>query len=253
MIDEINYSNIMSIGAYGRYNYNFAKLFGLELAVYFEELLSQSFASKNEKSFIPKASQVETLTGFDKDKQESLMSVLKDAGLVEQSGREVHINVDVYMSTILKTPDDATIDKYRKLVTESALKPANKKEKKIEAVKNNLRSNVVGNNVELRKLYFKWIDALVDRFGCITVDTVIFGQRLASQEANGSTAIETAIVEKAILNCYRDMSWAVKAYKDTLTISGNLGSAKPITITGSPKTSETHVEEQAKPVFGDVI
>lgn len=117
-----------------------------------------------------------------------------------------------------------------------------------------MKANVLGNNEELRKLYFRWIEVVVDKFGYMTSETVIMGQKMASQAAAGVVTTEKAILEKAIINSYRDMSWAIKSFKDTLTIDGNLGSAKPITITtnsdSTKKLSDQPVDEL---IFGEVI
>ena len=131
---------------------------------------------------------------------------------------------------------------------------ADRKTTKAEVLKNKLKANVLGNNEELRKLYFRWIEVVVDKFGYMTSETVIMGQKMASQAAAGVVTTEKAILEKAIINSYRDMSWAIKSFKDTLTIDGNLGSAKPITITtnsdNTKKLSDQPVDEL---IFGEVI
>ena len=241
----VNYRLLLTTDGYGKYSYLMVKIFGLKGAVYFEELIKQSIAKQSD-TISPKYAEIENNLGITKEEQEKFLLAFSSVGLIKKADKR-SFNIDFekyfYITTGL-TEEEFEVIK-QSVVTKTT---------KAEVLKNKLKANVLGNNEELRKLYFRWIEVVVDKFGYMTSETVIMGQKMASQAAAGVVTTEKAILEKAIINSYRDMSWAIKSFKDTLTIDGNLGSAKPITITtnsdNTKKLSDQPVDEL---IFGEVI
>ena len=249
----VNYRLLLTTDGYGKYSYLMVKIFGLKGAVYFEELIKQSIAKQSD-TISPKYAEIENNLGITKEEQEKFLLAFSSVGLIKKADKR-SFNIDFekyfYITTGL-TEEEFEVIK-QSVVTKMEVS-ADRKTTKAEVLKNKLKANVLGNNEELRKLYFRWIEVVVDKFGYMTSETVIMGQKMASQAAAGVVTTEKAILEKAIINSYRDMSWAIKSFKDTLTIDGNLGSAKPITITtnsdNTKKLSDQTVDEL---IFGEVI
>lgn len=249
----VNYRLLLTTDGYGKYSYLMVKIFGLNGAVYFEELIKQSIAKQSD-TIAPKYAEIEKNLSITKEEQEKFLLAFSSVGLIKKVDKR-SFNIDFekyfYITTGLTEEEFEVI---KQSVVTKMETSSDRKVTKAEALKNKLKANVLGNNEELRKLYFRWIEVVVDKFGYMTSETVILGQKMASQASAGVVTTEKAILEKAIINSYRDMSWAIKSFKDTLTIDGNLGSAKPVTITTAPintdKTSEQPTDEL---IFGEVI
>ena len=251
-MESYKYRAILSEYSKGRFNYCFAKIVGIVPAVYFEELLTQYFNVCMEKEyFMPKYTDVERLLNITKEEQDSYIGSFKNLGLIEQDGKTIRIIIDNYMRLIFDDSEESVCN-YKKKASEGLNKVIDGKAKKIAKVKDNLKNQIRGNNVELRKLYFTWIDAIVDKYGILPNETAFLGQSMAMNYAKGDINVEKAVLEKAIINVFKDMSWAINAFEKTLTIEGNLASANPVTLT-QPIDVNPSVEEDYEVTFGGVV
>ena len=237
-MEQSKYKYLLSQHQYGRFNYNFAKIVGIKAAAYFTELYEQS-VNDDKEYFIPKYTKLQDLLNISKEEQESYIGAFVNLQVVQKQDKYIKLDLDTYINMILNDSAEFIEDQQKK-ATEGSTKIINGKVDKSNSIRNRLKYQILGNNEEVRKCYFRWIDALVDKFGSLPNETVILGQKMASNYAKGNTSIEKAVIEKAIINVYKDMSWAIQSFEKTLTIEGNLASAKPVTLSQpmAPKDSE---------------
>ena len=77
----------------------------------------------------------------------------------------------------------------------------------------NLKSNIVTSNDELREAYYSWIEGVYAKEGWMTKQAVISGQRaLDAYNTTRDLDVALKIIEIAALNGYRDMTWAINTY-----------------------------------------
>ena len=239
--NQSRYKYLLSKSQFGSFSYNFAKIVGIQAAAYFSELYEQYQASEKE-FFTPKYTKLQELLHISKEEQESYIGAFKSLKIVEQQDKLIKINSVEYIKIILNDSEDS-IAELQKVASESSTRIIVGKAKKSDAIRDRLKYQVLGNDEETRKLYFKWIDALVDRYGPLPNETVIMGQRQASNAAHGDARKERAIIEKAIINVWKDMTYAIDVFNKTMTIEGNYASAKPITLSQPVENEQPEDDE----------
>ena len=84
---------------------------------------------------------------------------------------------------------------------------------KADAIKTQLKTNILTENIELRQAYEDWIDAVYARNGWMSKKAVITGQQLVTTFSEHNLDVALKVIEIASVNGLRDMNWAIENYK----------------------------------------
>jgi hypothetical protein len=88
------------------------------------------------------------------------------------------------------------------------------KRTKAEAVKDNLKSNIVTTNVELIEAYSDWIDAVFSKEGWMSKKAVMLGQSTVDEFSGRDLDIALNLLNIAALHGHRDINWSIAKYKE---------------------------------------
>ena len=81
-------------------------------------------------------------------------------------------------------------------------------------------------NSELRDAYGSWIDAVIDRQGWMSKKSVELGEELIDSFSNRNLDVAISVLNLASINGYRDINWAIDAYKKQQKISNPIHVSK---------------------------
>lgn len=212
--------DLISMSNYGQYNVSIANLLGLETAVYLGILLdiNSKAIRKNKVTddyFTVDRKYITSRTTLDEAKQKSIEKILCDVGVLSISTEEKNtfsINISSLYSIVGSDNEDILVD-IKKIVR----KKANSKNKE-DAIKENLKTNIVTTNEELRNAYCDWIDSVFAKQGWMSKKSVTSAQGIIDDFANHNLDVALKVIEIASINGYRDMSWAINSYKQNYNI-----------------------------------
>lgn len=206
--------DLLSTSNYVSYNIKLAELLGLHTAIYLSELMNinDKAIRKNkldDNYFKLKREYIKDRTTLEEKEQLSIEENLIKLGILEKGNTEDELSLNITtLTTIMMSADEQLIDNIKKLN-----KVKNKKTTKKEQIKLNLKKSLIVENIELREAYEKWIDAVYEKEGWMTKEAVNYGQEIIDNASNRDLDIALGILKVATVNAYRDMSWAVNAYK----------------------------------------
>lgn len=195
-------------------------MLGLETSVYLSELMNinEKALRKNkieENFFTIDRKYIESRTTLTPEKQEELEQTLIKIGILEKSDNgRILLNITV-LTSILSSTDE----KLLKTVTKVAKQPAVKKGTKAEAIRDNLKTNIVTTNEELVEAYSDWIDAVYAKDGWMSKKSVVCAQNVVDTFSNRNLDVALKVIEIATINGYRNMEWAVNSYKKDYNVS----------------------------------
>lgn len=213
LIELLSHSN------YGSFNITVAHMLNLETAVYLSELMNinEKALRKNklqDNHFVLDRKYITDRTTLSLEKQEELDETLIKIGILEKSeDGKLSLNITV-LTSILSSTDE----KLLKPLIKVAKQPA-KKGTKAEAIRDNLKTNIVTTNEELVEAYSDWIDAVYAKDGWMSKKSVICAQNVVDTFSNRNLDVALKVIEIATINGYRDMSWAVNNYKRDYNVS----------------------------------
>ena len=220
LIDLISKSN------YGQYNISIANLLGLETAIYLDLLLDiNSKAIRKNKVddnyFWVDRKYITSRTTLDETSQKKIEKILADVGVLNVSSEDkdsFNINISA-LYTIVGSEDTEVISDIKKIV-----KKKSNKRTKDEVIADNLKEGIVTPNPELRSAYCDWIDSVLAKQGWMSKKSVTAAQTAVDEFSNHNLDTALKVVEIASINGYRDIEWAIKAYKQNYNVKYKVAS-----------------------------
>ena len=207
--------DLLSTANYNMYNITIANKLGLHSSIYLSELMNinDKAIRKNkleDNYFTIDRAYIKSRTTLDEKEQKELDKVLFDLGILEKSKSndcKVKLNV-TELASLLMSDDEKLLEDVSNIIKK---KPS--KKTKDEAMLENLKSNIVTSNDELREAYYNWIEGVYAKEGWMTKQAVISGQRaLDAYNTTRDLDVALKIIEIAALNGYRDITWAINTY-----------------------------------------
>ena len=208
--------DLLSMSNYVSYNIKLAELLGLHSAIYISEIMNinDKAIRKNKVDsnyFRLEREYIKSRTTLEEKEQLSIEDNLIKLGILERGkdSNELSLNITT-LTTLMMSADETLIDNVKKL--SKVKKPSTRTSKK-EQIKNNLKVAILTTNVELKSAYESWIDAVYEKDGWMTKEAVTHAQEVIDTASNRHLDIALEILKIASVNAYRDMSWAVNAYR----------------------------------------
>ena len=208
--------DLLSMSNYVSYNIKLAELLGLHSAIYISEIMNinDKAIRKNKVDsnyFRLEREYIKSRTTLEEKEQLSIEDNLIKLGILERGkdNNELSLNITT-LTTLMMSADETLIDNVKKL--SKVKKPSTRTSKK-EQIKNNLKIAILTTNAELKSAYESWIDAVYEKDGWMTKEAVTHAQEVIDTASNRDLDIALEILKIASVNAYRDMSWAVNAYR----------------------------------------
>lgn len=233
--------DLLSMSNYVSYNIKLAELLGLHSAIYISELMNinDKAIRKNkldDNYFKLQRDYIKSRTTLDEKEQLSIEENLIKLGVLERgnNNNELSLNITT-LTTIMMSADEHLIDNIKKL---NDVKKKSTRKTKNEQIKLNLKKSLVVDNIELRSAYERWIDAVYAKDGWMTKEAVIYAQEIIDSTSNRDLDIALGILKIATINAYRDMSWAVNAYKAQYKVTYKVNTNQNISTKKTELSSE---------------
>ena len=207
---------LLSTSNYVSFNIKLAELLGLHSAIYVAELMNINEKAirkekLNESGFLLDREYVHKRTTIPPNEQLSIEKNLIKLGIIEKPSEDencVVLNITT-LTTLLMSTDEDLISNVKKL---SNVK--RKRETKADAIRNNLKTNIVTTNVELLKAYSDWIDAVYANKGWMSKQAVIEGQKVVDEFSKRDLDVALRLINIATIHGYVDMTWAINRYDE---------------------------------------
>ena len=207
---------LLSTSNYVSYNIKLAELLGLHAAIYISELMNITDkairkSKLNDNYFKLKREYITSRTTLDEKEQLDIEQNLVKLGILEKGDTEDDLSLNLTtLTTLLMSTDEQLIDNVKKLTKMRNKVP---KATKAEKIKEELKTNIVTDNPELRDAYGEWIDAVYAKQGWMSKKAVMAAQNVVDTFSNRNLDIALKLLEIASINGYRDLEWAVNVYK----------------------------------------
>lgn len=207
---------LLSTSNYVSFNIKLAELLGLHSAIYVAELMNINEKAirkekLNESSFLLDRDYVCKRTTLPPKEQLSIEKNLIKLGIIEKPSEDencIVLNITT-LTTLLMSTDEDLISNVKKLSSTKS-----KRETKADAIRNNLKTNIVTTNVELLKAYSDWIDAVYANKGWMSKQAVIEGQRVVDEFSKRDLDVALRLINIATIHGYVDMTWAINRYDE---------------------------------------
>jgi hypothetical protein len=197
---------------YVSYNVNLAHIVGLKASIYISELINinRKAISKNklvDGFFNVDRSYIEQRTTLKEEEQKEIDSSLEEINILDIGSNRnmLKVNMDSLTGLIL--------EKNKKIVDEASKIIKRGRPNKKESILKALKSYINTSNEELRDAYFNWIDAVMERQGWMSKESVIEGQKLVDTFTGKDLDIALYLIKNASINGWRDIQWAINDYK----------------------------------------
>lgn len=214
--------NLLSTSNYVSYNIKLAELLGLHSAIYISELMNinDKAIRKNkldDNYFKLQREYIKSRTTLDEKEQLIIEDNLIKLGILERGATDTDLSLNITtLTTIMMSADEQLIDNIKKL---NVLKNKSNRKTKKEQIKINLKNNLIIDNIELREAYERWIDAVYEKDGWMTKEAITYAQEVIDNASNRDLDVALEILKIASVNAYRDMTWAVNAYKSQYKVN----------------------------------
>lgn len=213
---------LLSTCNYVSYNIQIAHVLGLHTAIYLSELMNiNDKAIKKDKMsencFTVDRKYITKRTTLQESEQKEIETFLLKAGILEKGANKdnkISINLTA-LTTIIMAPDEKLLGDLAKLKSNSV------KSRTKTNVFDNLKSSVSCVNDELRVAYYDWIEAVLTKDNYMTKTAVVSGQKIVDEASGRNLDVALRIIEIAAINGYRDMSWAVNSYNESMKSKQN--------------------------------
>lgn len=198
-----------------QFNIQLAHLIGLKAAVYVSEIINiQNKAIRKKKIkdgyFELNRKYLTDRTTLNVTEQKEIEKDLASIYVIKKDGDSDKISLDVNtLANILITPDDDL----KKVVSKVAKLKDTKQNIKEIKIRQELKNYIDTTNDELRQAYEDWIDSVFDKEGWMSKSAVQQAQKIVDSASDRYLDIALAIVNIASINGYRDMTWAVNAFR----------------------------------------
>lgn len=190
---------------YRCYNISLAKIFGLQAAVYLNEILFYFNENKEDEVVHLNREEIENNTTLSISEQKSIDKIFKEVQLVDINEDDgIRLNYGILIGLF---------DEQNKKIVSDIPKSIKKKRTKTEAIRDELRKCIKSDNAELRDAYSDWIDAVLAKEGWMSKRAVEVGQKTVDSYSNHNLDTALELLNIASINGYRDIQWAVNAYE----------------------------------------
>jgi len=222
-IDLLGQSNFLNI------NIKAIKIFGLQGAAYLAAIIDflsvEAAKAKNnlntaiqaDGSFIIDRTLIKVRTGLTLEDQYNIDLGITNTGIITihpDNPDRLFCNIQLYISAITsENPDELLKVADAVKATKGAAKEA-KKNYMSAAVKN----SIIETDLDILEKLKAWVDSMFESKGGVNKQTVkVFQETLDNYTSD--KAIKLKIIDIAIMNAYRDASWAINIFKKSLTSS----------------------------------
>lgn len=228
--------DLLSASNYVNFNVKLAQILGLKAAIYLSQIMdiNEKAVRKNKVDnnyFTIDRKYIESRTTLTKDEQCSIESDLLNIGILERNvdkKNTISLNITT-LTSIMMTPDEDLLKDI------SSLSKSKKKKTKSEVIEENLKSNILTTNSELRDAYYEWIESVLTKRGMMTKAAVIHAQTTLDSFSNRNLDVALKVLEIASIHGYEDINWAINSYNKEFKVNYSLPpSAKPKTSTFIP-------------------
>ena len=207
---------LLSMDNYVSYNIKIAEIFGLHPAIYLSELMNindkaiRKSKITGESYFTVDRKYIEKRTTLTKAQQLKIDDTFKEIGLLKVDETDQNtLTLDITVLTSIMTGGKQTIKELKSLTN----KISKTKRTKDEAIKDNLKNYITTDNPELREAYFDWIDAVYAKQGWMSARSVKEAQKDVDNASGRNLDVALKIINIAAIRGYREMEWAINAYK----------------------------------------
>lgn len=212
--------DLLSTDMYVSYNCLLAHTLGLNAAIYISELvnINRKAIRKNLLSngfFKIDRSYIEQRTTLKKEEQESLDKSLEEINILSIGDSKDFLKVNMDSLTGLM------LEKNKKIVEETSKIVKRGRPSKKDAILKALKAYITTPNNELKEIYYNWIDAVMEKQGWMSKDSVIEGQNVVNNFCGESLESKIKLVKIASIGGLRDMNWAINEYKKNQSSSIN--------------------------------
>lgn len=234
---------LLSTSNYVSYNIKLAELLGLHAAIYISELMNINDKAirknkLNDNYFKLTRQYITKRTTLDEKEQLEIEQNLLKLGILEKGENDDDLSLNITtLTTLMMSTDEQLLDNVKKL---TKLKTKTPKATKGEKIKEELKTNVVTSNEELREAYYDWIDAVYAKQGWLSKKAVVCAQSRVDEFSKRNLDVALKLIEIASINGYRDMEWAINKYNSQFNVSYKLTST-PTTPT-TTRTTELSSE-----------
>lgn len=234
--------DLLSMSNYVHFNVKLAQILGLHSSIYLSQIMDINEKAirknkMNENYFTIDRDYITSRTTLPEKEQKEIENNLIKIGVLERSSDDVNtlqLNITV-LTSILMSPDEDLIKEISNLA-----KPKQSKTK-AEKIIENLKSNIVTINPELRQAYFDWIDAVYSKDGFMTKAAVIAAQGNIDKFSNRNLDIALKVLEIATINGYRDITWAINNYNKDYKVNFTVAAPQPVNTPPVRKRLSTEV------------
>lgn len=201
---------------YGSFNTKCAKIFGLECAVYLQQLISILDKVIRKNKFIEETyfkidrKYIKDRTTFDKIKQKNLELILKKLNIIQEKDDDV-ITLDLDLLTSILLEEDKDELKRLTQICKNNSKEVKDGEKR-EAIIVNLQASVVCSNDELLHKLQDWVEVCM-RNKYLNAVTVRQFQNELNNYTQGDLDMALEIVDIAIERIYTQCQWAINLFE----------------------------------------
>ena len=165
----------------------------------------------SESSFSLDRDYITKRTTISVDEQLEIDKNLIKLGIVEKPNEDVNclvLNINI-LTALLMSSDEELLENVEHL---SKLKTKKSKTTKADAIRQNLKTNIVTTNVELIEAYSDWIDAVYAKQGWMSKKAVTIGQGVVDNFSNRDLDVALTVISIAAMHGYVDMQWAINKY-----------------------------------------
>lgn len=200
---------------YGQYNIQIAKMWGLDVAVYLNEVLNinEKAIRKNKTSdcfFVLDRDYLTSRTTLTEKQQLEIEDKLENINILEK--RETcTIHVDIVLLANLIGSEDEDLKKHVKKLVD--LKSKKSKQTKRESIIQNLKSNIRTGNDKLDDYMSQWVDVICEKNGYMTKTAIEETQNKLISYSSPDLNKAYDIIKIAIINGHRDINWSIEKYE----------------------------------------
>ena len=218
--------DLVSTENYNQYNIQLANMFGLDVAVYLNEIINiYNKAIRKEKVsdcfFELDREYVKKRTTLSLEDQFEIDNKLTELEILTKDKSNVNlIKLDIILLVNLMSSEDENLKNHLHKLLE--LKNKKVKASKQTKISEALKAQVDSKDPLLDDFLRQWIDSVVAKEGWMTKGVVLTGQEKVIQFAFPDKEKAIEIIKIAIVNGYRDMDWAIQKYKENKKSNNNL-------------------------------
>lgn len=209
---------LLSTSNYVSFNVKLAEILGLHSSIYISELMNINDKAirkekMNESSFSLDREYIKKRTTLTVEDQLEIEKNLIKLGIIDKPNEDVNcivLNINV-LTTLLMSTDEELLENVSKL---SKLKTKKSSATKADAIRQNLKTNIVTTNMELIEAYSDWIDAVYAKQGWMSKKAVTLGQSVVDNFSKRDLDVALSVISIAAMHGYVDMQWAINKYSE---------------------------------------